>query len=224
MKRLHILVEGQTEETFVREALAPHLQQFGLHSTVSILQTKRLPSGYKHKGGVSSYAKIRRDLLGLLGNTNFVAVTTMLDFYGLPTDFPGQPEIGGIVGCSRKAAHCEQKFAEDIDHHRFIPYLMLHEFEAMLFTAPEQIAAAFPEVECLPQLGRIKAGFATPEEINDGMETAPSKRLLDIFGGAYQKTLHGPLIILEIGLQQIRAECPHFAAWLTKLESLGTPE
>jgi hypothetical protein len=221
MKRLHILVEGQTEETFVREVLAPHLQRFGLYPTVSILQTKRLLSGHKYKGGVSSYAKIRRDLLPLLRDTSLVAVTTLLDFYGLPADFPGQADTSKLSDCYEKVAYCEQSFADDINHPRFIPYLMLHEFEAMLFTAPGQIAAEFPETHCLPQLESIKEQFPTPEEINDGHETAPSKRLRGIFGDAYQKTLHGPLIILGIGLQQIWDECPHFAVWITKLEALA---
>ena len=37
MKHLHILVEGQTEETFVRDVLTPHLLEFDLFLNPVIL-------------------------------------------------------------------------------------------------------------------------------------------------------------------------------------------
>ena len=90
MKRILILVEGQTEETFVRDLLMPHLAQFGIYPTPVLVETKRDETGLKYKGGVSNYRKIKRDVMRLLHDTNAVAVTTMLDFYGLPHDFPGR--------------------------------------------------------------------------------------------------------------------------------------
>jgi hypothetical protein len=59
-----------------------------------------------------------------------------------------------------------------------------------------------------------------PEDINDHPKTAPSKRIVAAMRG-YQKTFHGPLIACEIGLSAIRQNCPHFDAWLQKLERLG---
>ncbi len=97
---------------------------------------------------------------------------------------------------------------------------MLHEFEAMMFVSPESIAAAFSNTALKDKLMAIKAEFDSPEEINDNPQTAPSRRLRTLFPG-YQKPLHGPLVVLEIGLDQIRNECPHFNEWLRKLESLG---
>ena len=97
---------------------------------------------------------------------------------------------------------------------------MLHEYEAMLFTAPDKIAAAFPEDKRLNELQEIRATFATPEEINDDPNTAPSKRLRRLFGEAYQKPFHGALIAASIGLTAICEECRHFREWLTALESL----
>jgi hypothetical protein len=35
------------------------------------------------------------------------------------------------------------------------------------------------------------------------------------------KTFHGPLLAMEIGLPAIRAACPRFDAWLTRLEHLS---
>ena len=215
-----MLVEGQTEENFVRDLLTPHLAQFDIHPTPVLVETKRDKSGLKYKGGVSNYQKIKRDVVRLLRDTNAVTVTTMLDFYGLPYDFPGRDEARKLVDCQEKVVRCEQAFAADINDRRFIPYLMLHEYEAMLFTAPDKIAAEFPEESRLKELNAIRAAFTTPEEINDDPNTAPSKRLLNLFGAAYRKPFHGVLIAASIGLTAICEECRHFREWLTALESL----
>ena len=66
---------------------------------------------------------------------------------------------------------------------------------------------------------KIRDEFETPEEINDSPETAPSKRVEDLVPG-YEKPLLGTLAVLEIGLPQIRVECPHFSSWLERLEVL----
>jgi hypothetical protein len=62
-------------------------------------------------------------------------------------------------------------------------------------------------------------GVGSPEEINDGPETHPSKRLAGLFP-TYRKPLDGPQIAGRIGLPAIRAACKHFDAWLAKLEAL----
>ena len=59
----------------------------------------------------------------------------------------------------------------------------------------------------------------SPEDINDSPQTAPSKRILAAMPG-YQKTVHGPLIACEIGLDPVRAACPHFDRWLKRIEGL----
>jgi hypothetical protein len=220
VKHILILVEGQTEETFARALLTPHLARFGIYPTPVLVETKRDETGLKYKGGVSNYPKIKRDVTRLLSDTNAVAVTTMLDFYGLPNDFPGRNDAGVLPDCYGKVAFCERAFAADINNPRFIPYLMLHEYEAMLFTAPDKIAAMFPEDKRLNELQNIRDAFATPEEINDNPNTAPSKRLRGLFGAAYQKPFHGVLIASSIGLSAICQECRHFREWLAKLEAL----
>jgi uncharacterized protein DUF4276 len=55
-----------------------------------------------------------------------------------------------------------------------------------------------------------------PELVNDGPETAPSKRLLR-YWPTYVKTMDGPLAIAELGVAKLRAQCPHLDAWLTDL-------
>jgi len=67
----------------------------------------------------------------------------------------------------------------------------------------------------------------TPEEINDSPATSPSARIESaceqLFGSArvFQKRTHEPMIAARIGLEKIRAECPHFNDWMSKLEKLA---
>jgi hypothetical protein len=224
MSRIHILVEGQTEETFIRDVVAPHLLAYGVYTHYTILKTKRVLDGPDFAGGVgnkaNSYRRFKDDITRLLYDSNIVAVTTFVDFYGLPPDFPGRANLPPGSPYIR-VAHVEREIAKDIDNPKFIPYLALHEFESLLFTDPEIMAEMFPEKNSLQALQAIKNQFSSPEEINDSPQTAPSKRISKIFDRTYQKTLHGPLITSIIGLEKIRQECPHFDKWLTALEILG---
>ncbi len=221
MRKVHILVEGQTEETFVRELLAPYLLQSHLIVIATLAATKRVKRGPVFKGGIVSYGKVKNDLLRLLHDSSVTTVTTLIDFYGLPTDFPGLNSMPNTT-CHDKVAHLEEAFKNDINNDKFIPHFSLHEFEGLMFTSPEAIANVFPGTsqKKLERLKEIRSSFNTPEEINDGPTTAPSKRLKELFS-EYQKTFHGPLVALEIGIDSIRRECQHFDRWLTALETLG---
>jgi hypothetical protein len=101
---------------------------------------------------------------------------------------------------------------------RFIPYVMMHEFEGLLFSDPAGFARAVGQPTLEPAFTRIRNQFQTPEEINDSPMTAPSKRV-ELHMPEYEKPLFGVLAVLEIGLPRIRTECPHFAAWLATLEA-----
>jgi hypothetical protein len=217
MKRILILCEGQTEETFVTRILAPHLLQFDKVITPTGLVTKKVKSGQEFQGGVTSYARVRRNVYSLLRDSNAVCITTMLDYYGPPPDFPGKATLSATTPYDR-VAHLEKAFAEDIDHPRFRPYLMLHEFEALLFVQPSAIPTALsrgPADASFKNIGQ----FDSPEEINEGEKTHPAARIMQVLPG-YRKALHGPLIAERIGLPNLRARCPHFAAWLNYLEAL----
>jgi len=97
----------------------------------------------------------------------------------------------------------------------------MHEFEALLFSDCEAFSRAIGQPELALELTAIRDGFDTPERINDSPETAPSKRVLAL-KLSYQKPLLGALAALEIGLEKIRAECPHFDGWVRRLEALVT--
>ncbi len=218
MKRIHILLEGQTEEAFVRDVLRPHFLTRGAWVSYSIFATKRSKAGAKFKGGVSSYQKIKKDILPLLRDSSLVALTTMVDYYGLPDDFPGKSTLQGKT-CFQRVAYLENAWKIDINHRRFIPYLALHEFEALLFAAPSAIAAAFPGSHVEKELLAIRNKYASPEQINDGPKTHPSAQLKALLPH-YRKRRHGPLIASNIGLAAMRAVSPHFHEWLAKLEAL----
>jgi hypothetical protein len=217
MKRILILCEGQTEETFVTHILVPHLQRWEKVIIPKVLTTKKVKSGHEFHGGISSYAHVRRDLQRLLQDTNAVCVTTMLDYYGLPADFPGKDTLQGTTPYQR-VDWLEKAFAADIGAPRFLPYLMLHEFEALLFVDLNTVIQTLVSPVTPQQFGDLNR-FSSPEEINDGDQTHPAARLLQHLPG-YRKPLHGPLAVERIGLWRIRERCAHFGEWLKKLESL----
>lgn len=212
MNRVHILVEGPTEETFVDTVLNPHLASWAIELNPILV------------GGHTKYAVFRKIAQSLLNDSKALLVTTMLDYYGLPQDFPGQITLPA-GNCYTQVQYLEQAIFSDIGDRRFLPYLSLHEFEAILFSDPEKIVQVLPDLKGSKrrkigqQLARIRQQFA-PEEIDDNPQTAPSKRLLSLIP-EYRKTIDGPAVARHIGLERIRNECPHFNQWLTRLEGLG---
>jgi len=218
VKRILVLVEGQTEETFVKAVLAPHLWGFEKAAEVTRVVTKWVQGRRAHRGGGSDYRKVEGDIRRLLASSPD-AVTTLFDYYALPGDFPGQKTLPSGATCYQRAAHIEQAFAANIGDPRFIPNLVLHEFEGLLFAGPGVIAEVLREQARAADLEAIAAGHASPEEIDEGPETHPSRRIARILPG-YEKARHGPRIAERIGVAGIRAKCPHFDQWLTRLESL----
>lgn len=148
IKKILILAEGQSEETFVKRVLYPHLLNFEIVIVPTIIITKRVKSGPSFKGGMPSYTKVRREILRLLGDSSAALVTTMIDFYGLPASFPGRANVQGSTPLER-VVFVENAIEQDINDARFLAYCSLHEFEALLFSSPATIAAAFamPNVE-----------------------------------------------------------------------------
>ena len=145
----------------------------------------------------------------------------MLDLYALPSDFPGLADSRSVNDCCERVAMIEQALADDIDDHRFVPYIQLHEFESLLLAAPGEIARYYPSRQSqVDDLAEAVAEFEGPELVDDGAETAPSKRIAQAVP-RYDKVLGGSLIAVEIGLRRIIANCPHFAAWVRALETLS---
>lgn len=221
MIRVHVICEGQTEASFVREVMQPHFWRFAIELPASLLGRPG------RKGGNVGLDRILFDVRGRLLSEREAYCTTLFDFYALPTAFPGREEASRLAQCNAKAncitAALTARLTESIGGEamrRFIPYVQMHEFEGLLFSQPEQIAVATGQPGLTEELESIRQQFASPEEINDGPQTAPSKRIGNLCRG-YQKVLHGTLAASQIGLAGIRAECQLFDAWVRQLEALA---
>lgn len=154
---------------------------------------------------------------------NSAYCTTMFDPYALPIDFPDMNDIPPGSTPHQRVQYLEQAFSTDLDNpRRFIPYLQLHEFEAILFSNIEILdhtLSTLMSVRKLNELRQIIQKFEESELINDGPTTAPSKRLFDLYP-AYDKRVFGELVAEEIGIDSIRTECRHFNNWIERLEGL----
>lgn len=224
MTRLLMLVEGDSERKFVTNTLAPFLAEQGVYvESPAKLWTKRNPAGGGYHGGVVSWQKIRKSLLPLMGDSN-AWVTTLLDFYGLPEDFPGYLDI---LGDNRppleKVGALEERFAQEVNFRNFIPFFALHEFEAWLFSAPAVAAEHFGQPDLANKMRNVVTEMGGPELINHGVKTHPKNRL-KTFVGRYEETSDGPILLEKIGIPAIQAACPHFAAWLDRLQALSANE
>lgn len=226
MSRLLVHVEGETEESFVNEVLAGHLHNFG-YSKVSA----RLVGNARQRdrrGGIRAWSSVRRDILRHLKEDEGCLSTTMVDYYALPRTgergWPGRANAGSRP-FAEKAATVERALSEEIctemgvgfDRRRFVPYVMMHEFEGLLFSDAKKLGDGIGRPDLAPAFKAIREQFSTPEEINDSPQTAPSKRIIALVP-EYEKPLMGTLAVLEIGLDAIRQECPLFRSWVERLE------
>lgn len=207
MIRLAIVVEGETEEDFVKRVLAAHLR------ARAVEPHPILPHG---RGGNISVDRLVPAIAELSRNFDFV--TSLVDFYGFKDKGGETPD------------QLEQRINRNVNsriHHsqgesRTFAYVQRHEFESLLFSNVSCFGAVFDNIpgNTLAALREIRRRFPTPEDINDSSATAPSKRIAQLMPH-YNKRVHGPDLAMETGLDLIRKECVRFNQWLTRLESLG---
>lgn len=226
-KIIHVLCEGQTEQGFVEEVLRPYLQDKGVTGVKSILITTNKKKNAR--GGMLTYKHAEMDM-NLLRQTKQDndyerhIFTTMFDLYALPNDFPGFSEASTIHDPYVRVKALEKSFLEAIVEKRFIPYIQLHEFEALLFCGISHLSKLYPgcEKRC-EQLTKDLQKVGNPELINNGPTTAPSKRIIKAIEGEkkthynYNKPTTGKSVTKEIGIDELRAKCPHFNEWIEKL-------
>ena len=185
MIRLNIVVEGQTEEAFVNEVLQEHLQRSGIYATAILLRTSKTG-----RGGVTTFAKIENQVSRLCKEDTGAYVTTMLDYYGLPKDFPSV-QLKNPKDIYHSVNRLEADFHDRIGYkQRFIPGIVLHEFEALLFADVRGFEILEADRPGLVADLTAEVADLEPEAINDSPETAPSKRIIKHFR-SYQKPFHG---------------------------------
>jgi len=142
MTRVYVVVEGPTEESFVRDVLAPVLWSRQVYLTPILLGSPG------HPGGNTKYSRVKKDVMVLLKQDQTAYCSTMLDLYRLGRGFPGMPLSPNLPGLD-KVIRIEQAVKADIVAHgpdlrpevRFLPYLQLHEYEGLLFSDPEAFAS-----------------------------------------------------------------------------------
>lgn len=218
MNRVRVLVEGQTEQAFVKDILKPYfdLRQIYLHAVK-----------LRRQGGITPYERAKDVIVKSLKEDSGLICTTMVDFYAMPTDWPGRIESKSCRNYQDKAQKVEQSLLDDIikqisekwNPERFIPYVQMHEFEALLFSAPVKLAESLGDSNLASDLIKIRNECSTPEEINDNHDTCPSRRIKYVFQG-FRKIANGISAASLIGLETMRQECPHFNEWIAKLENL----
>ena len=206
-KRLVFIVEGDTEVTFVHELIIPYLLSLGFTNSMNAQTIITSRKKYK-KGGVVSFDYLKNDVERVFAQGN-VIVTTLLDFFRLPTNFPNYStnkfQIPAI----------EQGMYEVFNTPDFIPYIQQYEMEALFFSKLEAFELSVETEEQLQALEAIITQYPNPEDINGGAKTAPSKRLEAIFD--YKKNVHVEFILDELTIPVIRTQCPRFNAWIATL-------
>ncbi len=225
MNNLVVIVEGETEQAFVRDQLAAHLALHGVNAWPV------LPGRRRQHGGVKQWQVARQDIVQTLKERRFCS--TMFDYYALPDDWPGRTKSRSMTW-DKRASHVEQEIQKDISSAMgtrfparfFVPYVQLHEFEALAFTDIGALTAVVAPLSKLPSkklhaaFAKVLTEFGHTEAINDGYDTCPSRRIAGVVP-AYKKRVQGPIVTARIGLDSLRKNCTHFASWLKRLESIG---
>lgn len=211
MKRVAISVEGRTEEGFVRDLIVPYLSHYNVFVEARPVVTKNVIDGPNHVGGDISVDRAVNEIRKLL--PNFDHVTTLYDFYGFRRRLENET-VDAL----------EQRLASEVNSRSFTPYIQQHEFEALLFCGDGVIERLFRSDAGQAELTEIADRFISPELINDGRDTAPSKRLEAIFDRhlkrRYKKVAFGRLMAVEIGLERMCEQCPRFSSWIAGLRQL----
>ena len=205
MIRVAVSVEGDTEEAFIKDVMYP------------VFLDREVWLNPINLGGNVSLDRVVPELVRLYYDHDFV--TTFYDFYG----FKHNPCASGTELEQRILTDVAQRVAErnQWDVRKFRPYIQMYEFEALLFADVNSFRLLPTATEkAILALGSVREDFETPEHINNHPTTAPSKRIQQQIAD-YDKVEYGPLVIVEIGLDAIRNQCPGFNAWVTWLENLN---
>lgn len=193
MTRLAVCVEGQTEEEFVKQVLSGHLRAGAVEATPILLGRAR-GSG---SGGNVSADRLAKEMVHLCHS--FDAVTSLVDYYG----FRGKKD--------KTVEDLEEDLSIRIEARvrgrcAVFPYVQRHEFEGLLFSDVGVFGemAVFPDAS-VAALRAVRSRFQSPEDINDCVRTAPSRRSSEVIPN-FNKVLYGPLLAGKIGLARIRAD------------------
>ena len=222
MLEVIVFTEGQTEEQFIKRVVAPLFRSNQIY-----LKPQTLNTSQDAKGGAVNFDRLKFNARNTLRQKPNAILTTFLDLYALDTSFPGFAEAKRYTDVYARTGILETALHKTVVEHigcrpeRFIPHIQPYEFEGLLFSDVNALILTEPSWNhYLAELQTVRADFDTPEHINDGYETKPSKRLENILQPKYKKTRHGPLAAEKITLNMIEQECTHFRGWMDRLRGL----
>jgi hypothetical protein len=222
MVEVIVFAEGQTEERFIKQVVAPALRHLQIFLKPQLLNTSQTA-----KGGAVTYDRLKFNARNTLRQYPNAVLSTFLDLYALDTDFPAFEECKGKSDVYSRVHGLQHALHTAIVAHvgcqpvRFLPHIQPYEFEGLLFSDVEALSAVEPTwTQDVSALIKIRSSFDSPEHINDSYETKPSKRLEDLLHPTYKKTTHGPRAAERISLAVIESECAHFKTWMDALRKL----
>lgn len=222
MTEVIVFTEGQTEERFIKQVVAPLFR-----ANLVYLKPQLLNTSQDAKGGAVNFDRLKFNARNTLLQNPEAILTTFLDLYGLDTSFPKFSETRPLADVYSRTTALETALHAAIVEHigcrpeRFIPHIQPYEFEGLLFSDVEALVLTEPSWKnALETLKAVQSSFETPEHINNSYETKPSKRLENILSPKYKKTRHGPLAAEKVTLTVMEQECVHFKGWMDKLRGL----
>lgn len=220
MKTLVVSTEGQSEDAFVKTALQPHLQAYGVYAKSILVGTGRGRTGGWNKFG--DLIKGVQEVLHSPASRN-AFVTTMYDFSDITQGFPDYESIVAQADKYLAVAQAELVLQSNFPKDRFIPYFQLHQFESLIFTSPQILLQEFPEAQfAISILENQKQDYNNNSELVNSINK-PSYRIAEALGvddGSFKGLVIGNLAA-QIGIPFLRQHCRHFNEWLTKLETLA---
>lgn len=224
MVEVIVFCEGQTEEKFIKQVVAPSVRGLQIY-----LKPQTLKTSQDSSGGAVSFDRLKFYARNSLRNNQNCFLSTFLDLYKLDTSFPDFQEAARQVDVYAQVARLEAALHAAIVAHvgcrpeRFMPHIQPHEFEGLLFSDVEALVSVEPNwARSATNLAKVVAGADSPEHINNGFETKPSRRLETVLDPCYRKTRHGPLAAERITLAVMERECAHFHEWMERLRSLAS--
>ena len=166
MAKLAVICEGKTERKFCDELLVAHLAPRGIE-----VQAIEIGVDCLQPGGNVTFARVLHDLELLLPDYDYV--TTLVDFFRLCDDWSGLKKISTGMSSSEQAEAVEQSALDDaktslpkVDvEARFIPNVLMHEFEGLLFTDPAAIVDITRAHSSLADLTNVAAAFPRPRTL-----------------------------------------------------------
>ena len=226
MKHLYIIVEGLTELEFVNRLLIPFFVKSGINTHIQGVPIDMKGGGH----GFNNIEHFKKTIRPLLLNLNQPVITTLIDYYGINSE----KKLPNYSDCIKKAdvtkrINCMENSLRQVvnaikPYPLFMPNILQHEMETLLFADPEQ-GFDLEDIKIKQAVLTICKTYPNIEDINSTKQGAPSKRLMAIYkenGKKYNKIVDGVDIAELTGIPTILEKCPRFRVWIENIIQIVT--